>query len=403
MKRWIFIFLLGGIFFFTALAFIVSEFTFPLIRPSGLTFNQKFYDYSGITHAHSVLSTGSGTYSDIIKAAHLANCTFLIFTDLNPIHRESDVQGYHGDVLVISAAEYSYLGGHLLAYNLPESGNFTGLGQMQLFFNDLLHQKPVRSDKGFIVAAHPFLPEHGWENLHEPGLKGMEILNLEEIWRTAVNKGILSVAWSFVIFPFNRDLAYLRLFHYPEKEIAAWDEILKTHNFLGFAGNDSTANAIPFPNKPFKFPSYQQTFRLIKNHVLLRSELTGTYSTDREKILSALDKGNFYFSADLMGDPAGFIFYGKQDNLDYLPGETILLKKRGATLKVDLGRDINLGHEIILTKDGAPILRSNGRTLSYKATQAGSYRVSVRVIPTLPIPDGKTWFTWIFSNAIRLE
>ena len=85
------------------------------------------------------------------------------------------------------------------------------------------------------------------------------------------------------------------------------------------------------------------------------------------------------------------------------PGEGVVLKHGAVMLKVDLGRDLNVGHEIVLLRNGSPVATSNSRSLTYKAVQEGAYRVTVRVIPTLPIPDGKTWFTWIFSNAIRIE
>jgi hypothetical protein len=282
-----------------------------------------------------------------------------------------------------------------------------GFGQTQLFFNDLLHQKTRKADRGFVIAAHPFLPEHSWESLQDPGLNGMEVLNLEEIWRTAVSKGILSVAWSFIICPFNHDLAYLRLFHEPIRELRAWDEVLNKRPFIGIGGSDSTANAFPIPDVPVRFPSYQQTFRLMKNHVLLRSELTHNYPADREKILRPLSRGNFYFSVDLIGDPTGFVFTARKDNKEFLPGEILPQSHSQSysptTFTVDLGRDIGIGHEIILTRSGVQVANSNGRTLVYRSSDVGAYRVTVRVIPTLPILDGKTWFTWIFSNAIRIE
>jgi hypothetical protein len=403
MKRWLFIFIFMSVFFFTAIAFIASEVTFPLIHSTGITLNQKYYDYAGISHAHSSASTGSGSFEEITRAANKAGCKFIVFTDLNPTNLSSEAKGYSDDVLAIWGAEYSYLGGHILAYGLPESNTLVGLGQTQLFFNDLLHQKTRKPDRGFVIAAHPFLPEHSWESLQDPGLTGMEVLNLEEIWRTAVSKGVLSVVWSFIIFPFNHDLAYLRLFHEPSRELHAWDEVLSKRSFVGIGGSDSTANAFLIPDVPFKFPSYERTFRLMKNHILLRSELTGSYSTDREKILRALNHGNFYFSVDLIGDPTGFVFTARKDKKEFLPGETVSQSHATTTFIVDLGRDLNIGHEIVLTRNGVQVANSNGRALTYRTTDEGAYRVTVRVIPTLPIPDGKTWFTWIFSNAIRIE
>lgn len=406
MKRFIFIFFIFGIFFLTTVFFIGSQVSFPLIPAASQALNPKFYDYSGVTHVHSALSTGSGSIEEIARAAARADSDFVIITDLNPTEKKDEAEGYHEDVLVIWGAEYSYLNGHLLAYDLKESSSFKGLGQAQMMFNELLSQKPRPASEGFLVAPHPFLPHHSWENLEAPGLKGMEVLNLNDLWRTVVTNKKLSMIWSFLMLPFHADLSYLRLFSEPTQALETWDKILAERPFNGFGGTDATANAIPFPEKSFSFPSYTQLFRLVKNHVLLKSELTGSFKDDREKIMSALASGSFYFSLDVIGDPSGFYFIAKKglgrQRQEYLPGQTLRLE-RGIALIVDLGRDISLPHEIILYRNGQQVATSNSSRLVFEARQPGAYRATVRVIPTLPLPDGKTWFSWIYSNAIRLE
>ncbi len=411
MKRWIFTFSIAAIFFFTTVAYISWQIHFPLIENTSSDLNPKFYDYSGITHVHSKLSTGSGSIEDISRAANKARCHFIIITDLNPPLKKGEVEGYRDDVLVIWAAEYSYLGGHLLAYGLPArdlangTGLGAGMGQTQVIFNELLQQKPRPPQEGFLIAAHPYLPQHSWENLQNPGLKGMEVINLDSIWRSEIAINKLSVLWSFLILPFNPDLSYLRLFNEPLKEVAAWDEVLQKHAFVGFGGTDATANAIPFPKKSWDFPSYAQSFRLMKNHILLKSELTGSYIEDRQKVMDALYHGSFYFSLDLIGNPAGFYFIAQRsvghNRQEYLPGQTLQLGN--LDLIVDLGHDIGIPHEIILYRNGQKVATSNGRRLKFEVKTPGAYRSTVRVIPTLPIPDGKTWFPWIYSNAIRIE
>jgi hypothetical protein len=402
MKRWFFIVFILGIFFFTTIALISSHVSFPLILPTGKILNSRFYDYSGITHVHSALSTGSGTVSAITKAAAVTGCNFLILTDLNPLNDGHSIDGYHDDVLVIWAGEYSYLGGHLLSYDIPEARKFNGPGQAQIFFNDYLEKKPTTS--GFVIAAHPFLPQHSWENLKLSGLRGMEVLNLESLWHSEIVLNKLSILWSFIILPFNADLSYLRLSVTPTKELAVWDNILKTKSFLGFGGNDSTANAIPFPDQSYSFPSYARSFRLLRDHVLLTSELTGSYDEDRKKIMTALDRGNFYFSVDLIGDPTGFYFIGLQKRKESLPGGSLEARGGAINFVVDLGHDIGVNHEIILLKNGQKVASSTTSSLTYAINhETGSYRAIVNVTPILPFPDGKKTITWIYSNAIRVE
>lgn len=403
MKRIPFILILAVIFFYTAIAFIGSGVTFPLITSANRVLNFRFYDYAGITHVHTNLSTGSGTLDKITKAAARARCSFVIITDLNVTQKPENAEGYRNDVLLIWGGEYSYLGGHLLTYNFSDAEPFRGLGQTQVFFNDILHQKARSHKEGFLVAAHPFLPQHSWEDLLLPGLTGFEVLNLDSIWRGAISQNKLGILWSFLILPFNPDLSYLRLYEEPRRELSIWDSILQKRSFVGFSGSDATANAIPYPKKSFDFPSYAQSFRLTQNHILSKSELTGSFSEDRQKVLESLAHGHFYLSVDIIGDPAGFYFIGEQGKQDYLLGSTLSLKHGPIRLTADLGREINLPHEILLFRNGVKIAASNTDRLQFDVTQPGAYRTTVRVIPTLPVPDGKTWLTWIFSNAIRVE
>jgi hypothetical protein len=231
----------------------------------------------------------------------------------------------------------------------------------------------------------------------------MEVINVNSLWHTQISLNKMSLLWSILILPFNPDLAFLRLYVEPNRELSAWDDILNRKNFVGFSGSDATANAIPLPERSFKFPSYTQSFRLTKDHVLLKSELTGSYAEDREKIMDALAHGSFYFSLDLLGNPSGFYFVAQQRHQEFLLGRTLSLSGGPVNLVADLGRDIAIPHEIVLLRNGQKIAGSNTSRLNYEVTEPGAYRVIVRVIPTLPIPDGKKWFTWIFSNAIRVE
>lgn len=402
MKRWFVGFLLLSIFVYTAIAFLAYGVTFPLISPAKKYLSNRFYDYSGITHVHSKLSTGSGTIAEIALSAKKARCQFVILTDLNAMTKLAEAEGYMNDILMISGGEHTYLGGHLLVYNLANPEILKSIGQNQILFNDWLHQAKKEKKGGFLVAAHPFLPHKNMDALNLPGLQGMEVLNLDSIWNDQWARSKTSILWSFLLLPINADLAYLRLFHEPDREIQAWDEIAQSKKMVGFAGSDSTANAIPFPEKSFKFPSYIRSFRLMKNHVLLKSELTGQFKEDKRKILEALAQGSFYFSLDLIGDPAGFYFLATQNHQEYLPGAQ-LKRNQPIILTIDLGREIDLPYEINLLRNGKKIAGSNRSFLKFEVKQSGTYRAVVRVIPTLPLPDGKTWFPWIYTNAIRVE
>ena len=401
MRRLFFITVLTIIFLYTLLGFISYQINFPLIPQSYSFTGNKFYDYAGITHAQTNLSTGSGSIPELSQAAAQAGCQFLVITDLNLIEKPSEAEGYKNDVLVMLGGKFSFLGGHLLVYNFKGPWPFKGMGQSQIYFNDLLQN--AKPSPSILVAAHPFLPRHSWENLSLPGLDGMEILNLDSIWHTALSDHKINVFGNLLMFPFNPDLSFLRIFSEPTQELTAWDENLKKRQFLGLAGSGATAKAVPFPDQVFKFPSYRQSFRLIKNHILLKSELTGSFEEDKTKLMGALGEGHFYFSVDLLGDPTGFYFTALEGNKEYLLGDTIRLEKRPIKLMADLGRDIDIPHEILLYKNGEVVSRSTGRSLTALINEKGAYRIVVKLQAPLPPPSGKTWFSWIFSNSIRVE
>lgn len=395
---------LPGLIFFTTLVFISHQINFPLIPPMRPTLSKTFYDYSGITHVHSSLSTGSGDIPTIVEAAKTTNTQFVIITDLNPTSAKGFKEGYNENVLLMTGAEYGFSGGHLLSYGVNKERLDQGLGQNQILLSEQLSKPPSPNDPTFLIASHPFLDHSKWPDLNQPGLTGMEIINMESVWREGLKTNKVGILWSILILPFNPDLSYLRLYEEPRKEIEAWDQVLSKKPFVGMGGADATANAIPIPDKSLDFPSYQQAFRLMKNHVLLKSELTGSFQQDKKKILSALRQGSFYFSLDIIGDPAGFYFVASQNGQDHImSGKTLDRKNGPITLTANIGRNIETPHEILLFHNGKEITNSNTEELKYQVKRPGVYRTTVRVIPTLPVPDGKKWFTWIYSNAIRIE
>ncbi len=400
MKRYLFVSTLTLILIYTTLGFISYQTTFPLVIPSPSLDNGKFYDYAGITHAQTSRSIGSGSVAELARAASVTGCQFVIVTDLNFFDSQGDIEGYKNDVLMIAGGKFSFLGGHLLTYGFSSQWPFNGAGQAQIYFNELL-QNPPRIGN-MLVAANPYLPRHTWENLSLPGLTGMEILNLDSLWQSKLTLKKFSVAWSLLMLPFNPDLSYLRLFSEPNHEIRAWDENLQHRQFYGWAGSGATAKMIPFPDSEIKFPSYRRSFKLIKNHVLLKSELTGVFQNDKEKILVGLSLGHFYFSVDILGDPAGFYFTATKHGKEFMLGDQIESKDDVVKLVADLGHEVEIPHEIILIKDGKVISATHGQVLKTDVAEKGSYRVVVKISPTLPLPDGRTTFSWIYSNPIRI-
>ncbi|MCC6278179.1 MAG: hypothetical protein IT289_09725 [Oligoflexia bacterium] len=390
-------------FLVTALTFVSYQATLPFISPP-LPFEiRRFNHYSGVTHVHSQLSNGSGSIENIAKAAAIAQCDFVFVTDLNQTSPSPWEEGYQDGVLILKGQEFGHLNGHILAYGFSETEFLSGLGQTQMKIDDLLQQPRKVRGGGILIAAHPLLEHLQWQEPNLPGLDGMEILNADSLWRKKWKEAWPSALWSFLLLPFNPDLAFVRLFIDPTEELSLWTEQLSKRGFLGLAGSDAKANLTLYTGMKIKFPSYARMFRLFKNHVWLKSELTGDVRSDRKKILSALTSGQFFIAFDLLGDPKGFEFFGTQKRIDHLPGVTLSMSQGPVKLFTDLGRDLEIPHEINLYRNNQRIATSNQRKVEWSVTEPGAYRVVVRVIPSLPIPDGKVWFSWVYSNAIRVE
>ncbi len=361
-----------------------------------------YYDYRGVTNVRTSLSNGSSTPLEVIDEAKLAGLDFLFLTDINQFGQTTSINGYSGNLLVSEEGEYSFLDSRLLFYDLSTGHKPTDSGEAQVYFTDLLSKKFSEDNETLVVLAHPFRQGPTWTGPYPSGLDGIEILNPKAISADAWNRSKLNVLWSFAIYPFNPRYAFLRLFREPTDEIGLWDQLSQTRPTLGFSGADASARAVPWANALLKFPSYETSFGITHDHVLLNSELTGNYAKDRQKIFTAIQKGHFYMSLDLLGDPQGFIATIDDRDKSHLMGSHVKFNKN-LKLKVRLPTEPTDFYEIVLFKNGEREATSNEIELNHSLTGPGVYRVIVRVSPFLPFPEGKKWITWIYTNNFYVE
>jgi hypothetical protein len=357
----------------------------------------EFYDYKGVTNVRTDLSSGSSGPQEVISEAKKAELDFLILTDVNQLDRYDNFDGYHDNMLTFAQGEYPFLDMRLLHYSPSKNEPPTDLNDLRLYFTDILSQKNDGSRNKIVVLAHPFNDGPTWTGPFPAGIDGIEILNPKSISKRGWSTSKINVLWSLFCYPFNPNLAFLRLFQEPQEETALWDKVLSERQVWGFAGADASARAIPFASYLMKFPSYQKSFEIATNHVLLQDELNGNFQKDKIKILEAFRKGQFYFSLDLLGDPKGFVSYiqGKEK---IHPMGSKLKFRRHLILKTRLPAEPRDFYEIVVFKNGEREAVSNQTTLNYEISSPGVYRVVVRVSAFLPIPDGKKWITWIYTN-----
>ena len=367
----------------------------------------SFYDYRGVSNVHTDRNLGSGSAVEVIKAGQEAGLDFLLLTDFNqfvdPLLTKTNLpDSYHRKMLVLNANEYSYLDSRLLLYGVQKQPEFESLGQAQLLLADLLSQPSTTSRDQLIVLAHPLKAGYTWNGSYPTGLDGIEIVNLKSAWKKAWDSNKASFFWSALVYPFNSELALMRLYDEPSDELQLWDQLSQSNHTIGMAGAEATARTASIGDITLKFPSYQTSFSLLSNHVLLRTELTGEAEGDRRKILTALAKGEFYVSLDAFGNPKGFTTYIQSGDHMFMMGSHVK-HRAGTTLNVHLPSEPKVSYEAALYKDGQHIDSSNAVDSKFQITQPGVYRILVRVFVGFTLPDGIRWVTWIYTNPFYVD
>lgn len=395
---------ISGVFFFLfAYGLYLAQYDVRIIQDELEPLNvTEFYDYRGVTHAHTDRNLGSGSPATVIAAAQNAGLDFLVITDLNDFSREFTAEGYHRKLLVVRGASLSYRDSRILAYDFARRLTLDSLGQAQVLLADLLSQSGSDADQDLLVLAHPFKQGYSWKGEYPSGLDGIEVINLKSVWQRAWTQSKVSFFWSLLVYPFNSQLAFLRLYAEPRAELQLWDQLNKEKKTIGIAGTEATAKTGSLGNAYLKFPSYTVSFGLVTNHLVLRSELTGEPEGDRRKLFEALNSGQLYMSLDILGNPKGFTAFVEDGEKIHPIGSRTKLKS-GMRLRVRLPQKPRSPFEIAFLKDGELIAASNSSETDLQIHESGVYRVIVRVIPTLPLPDGKRWITWIYTNPFFLE
>lgn len=370
------------------------------IIPTKLTQGNRdgFYDYRGVLNVHTDLSIGSSPAPVIIEAAKNAGLDFVMLTDLNLFQRTEGVEAYHGNTLVMLGSKISYLDARVIHYSIRGHALGSNLGEAQVKIADLLSQNADANVDDLLYLAHPSKAGFSWSGEFPRGFDGFELLNEKSLSHRAWASSKLSTIWSLFTYPFNPNLAFVRLFNEPTEEIELLRRLSPQRPVSIFAGAEASARAVPLANYLIKFPSYQRSFEFLTTHVLLTSELTGNASGDRAKIFQALKRGNTYLCFESLGDPTGFLAVLDDRNRLHLPGSRVKLSP-GMTLKVSLPAEPKSFFEIVVLRNGERIHTLNETQIEVPITAPGSYRVQVRVSPYLPLPDAIRWMTWIYTNS----
>lgn len=363
-----------------------------------------FYDYRGAINVQTSLSHGFLTPSETIRAGQETKLDFLVFSELNKFIQGGSNEGWQRQLLVINGGKFSYLESRILSLDPERLKAVEGLGQAQTVIADLLsrgagdRQTSSTSTKDTLILGQISRDGTEWTGNYPSGLSGLEVLNIRQeiarMWRDSR----LSTAWSVLIYPFNPDLALVRLFADLDTSFENWDRLSRDRRVFGILGTDAGLPS-SILGITVRSPSYETLFGLATNHVLLRTELTGDYESDRGKILSALVAGQTYFAFDVLGQTKGFATWYEDSNGIRSLGSRVRLED-GSRLMVRLPKKPNVPFETVILRDGLSIMTSNSTETEFRILQPGVYRVVVRLFVSPSLFDGGRWIPWIITNPV---
>lgn len=365
--------------------------------------HKKYFDYKGITHVLTSVSLGGSTPIEMIAEANKAQIDFLYITDYNDFNPDNAIFNYNNDVAVFTGKKLSYLDSHFLIYSDTNIHQIDSIGSSHAVLSDYLNKMPAETPEAVTIMAHPFKAGHEWSQDHYPsGLQGIEVMNLRHMWQQKWNSSKVSFVWSCLLYLFNPKIALLRLVQEPERELALWDKLSQQHKTLGLLGSHATGRLLNLGPLAIPFPRYEDSFRFGSNHLLIKSELTGVYALDSEKIHSAFKAGHFYFALDSVANPKGFAAYIKSKDKDYSIGDSIPFSNN-LDLIVDIPKLNTKSVEVRIYKNGIEIHKSNTLQTVWRIDSPGVYRAQVRVRIQLPIPGELRWIPWIYTNNFYIE
>jgi hypothetical protein len=324
-----------------------------------------FADFKGVIHCHSFLSHDSrGTFGEIQDACRRVGIDFLVMTDhQTEVSVTRGLRGFHGATLFMVGAEIRQGRGSILAFPLTSS---------------LRVPQPLpgliadaRRQGALVFAAHC----EGFTGFDEPGLTGMEVLNLhadvkEESHFTLLLRGLF----------FTPGALFASVVDRPADNLRRADEMLATGPWTLIAGNDAHANIHALGPLGGTLGTYEQVFRTVSTHVLA----TGL---DQGAIVDALRRGRCYLSVDVEREATGFSFTARAGADVAVMGESVALSP-----DLVLAARTPAAGTIELLRDGRPIARSEGDRLLHAVRDPGVYRVEVEL-------GGRPW---IYGNAIRV-
>lgn len=347
-------------------------------------------EYIGHIHLHSTYSDGVATIEEVVRIASQAGLDFIIPTEHNVLITGLD--GWYGSTLLLMGEEVhdeqrDPQSSHYLALNIEE--DVAPYAQdPQAVIN------AVDAQGGFGFLAHPieydsppFVSESNlsWRNWQVSGYTGIELWNyMSEFKSRLPNK---AAAILFCYFP---RLAMMG--PYPDT-LARWDELLQERKTAAIGGSDAHGNTYRLGPLSRAVQPYDYLFRTINTHILSQEAFNGQLAHDKRVVYDALREGRCFVAYDLLGNPHGFRFAAKSSDATVIMGQEIALQQGEVSLEVHSPQRA----DIRLLRNGQIVARRSGKSLRWKTSEKGVYRVEAYRSFLLRKRS------WVFTNPIYVR
>lgn len=335
----------------------------------------------GVLHMHTSYSDGTGTTEEIARYAGERKLDWIIITDHEILTaKENGEEGKYGRVNVMVGSELGDedLPNHYLAFDISEIPDSQ---------DPATYVREVQRQGGFGAIAHPHekrtafsnMPPYPWTSW-DAEIDGIEIWNQLSQWVEGLT-------------PTNRLARFihpLKSLTRPQSEtLATWDLLNRERPVVGYVGVDAHSLKYPLLGGLLhvKVFHYKVQFRSLLTHLILTEPLSNDYETAKRQIYAALREGRHFGANHRVGNAKGFRFHAVVEGQRRLP-----LSRIEPESEVEFFAHCPLEADMVLVRNGIPVIRSRGRDLSYRTREEGVWRLETY----------RKHRGWIFSNPIRI-